>query len=211
MGVVVVVLRDRGQDGEALQACLLELDRAGADGVVELVGAALGVALEVAGEQVGPDPEQQLDLVDRLGQEVTRAGGQAVIAALGGRVRGDDEDGQALGAVDEARDRAQHVQAGHAGHVEVQQNEVGALGGADLGDAARIARADDVLVAGLAQQSADHGDVERLVVDDEDPHRGEHASSVVAADAACHGRDQARGEPEFGVPMFLGSTDPTQS
>ena len=83
VGVVVVVLRDGGQDGEALEAGLLELDGAGANGVVELVGAALGVALEVAGEQVGADPQQELDLVDQLGQEVTCARREAVVAALG--------------------------------------------------------------------------------------------------------------------------------
>jgi hypothetical protein len=36
------------------------------------------MALEVAGEQVGADPEQQIDLVDRLGQEVPRTRGQAL-------------------------------------------------------------------------------------------------------------------------------------
>jgi hypothetical protein len=132
------------------------------------------VTLEVAVEEMGADPEQQLDLVDRLGEEVAGAGGQAVIAPLGGGVGGDHQDGQALGAVDEPADRAEHVQAGHPRHVEVEQDEVGALGGARLRNPARIARADDVLVAGLAQHAADDGDVEGLVVDDEDAHRREH-------------------------------------
>ena len=73
VGVVVVVLRHRGEDGEALHPRLLELDGASADGLVEILGAPLGGELEVTGEQVGADAEQQLDLVDRLGQEVAGA------------------------------------------------------------------------------------------------------------------------------------------
>ncbi len=88
VGVVVVVLRHRGEDGEALQARLLELDGADPDGIIELVGAALGGALKMAREQVRAHPEQQLDLIDGLGEEVAGAGRQAVIDRVGVPLRG---------------------------------------------------------------------------------------------------------------------------
>ena len=104
----------------------------------QLVGLALDRVLVALDPGQGRHPGQQLALVDRLGQEVVGAGLQGLHLLLVA-ARGDHHDRQ-VGGVGLLADPAAHLVAVHAGHHDVQEDEV------DLGPVDRLQR----LLAGLA-------------------------------------------------------------
>ena len=76
-GRVIVILGHRREHDQALQPGLLELGGADPHGLVEQHVAALELLLELARTQQVADAKEQLGRVDRLVDEVARAGRRA--------------------------------------------------------------------------------------------------------------------------------------
>ena len=130
------------------------------------------------------DPHQHLDDVERLADEVLGAG-LAARAACGG-LGGHDEDRQVAVRLDLLQ-ALHHLEPVHAGHLEVEQDQVVAVLAVELADlrAGPCVDATDG-VAGAAQHALEQADVGSLVVDDQDPARREcRPSSTMSVRCAC--------------------------
>jgi hypothetical protein len=127
------------------------------------------VALELLVEQphlqhvvdAGPD----FDQVERLGHEVLRAGLQRAQLVAG--LRGDHQDRQvAVGVV--RLEGFDHLEAVHARHLQVEQDQVVAVLAMQRAHLVRIHGRGDRGVAGFLQHLREQADVGLLIVDDQE-------------------------------------------
>ena len=113
--------------------------------------------------------------VDRLVQVIDRAGVVAFEHVLVFVVVGGEEDDRHAGGLLALLDHLGQLEAGHAGHADVQDEQ-----GEFLGDE-REQRlvggfGPDQPVAGVVQDGFEHGEVLRLIVHDQDVDRARHAN-----------------------------------
>ena len=131
--------------------------------------AVLPLELEVQepGVQEVLDPQEHLDPVERLGQEVLRARGQGALLGRHRHVRGQHQD-RHVGLRGD-RQLAHHGDPVEVRHHQIEQDQVGMELVVESADLTRIRRRDEVAIAGLLQQTLEKPDVRELVVDDQDP------------------------------------------
>jgi hypothetical protein len=134
--------------------------------------------VDEAGLEPRADPEQQLLLVDGLGQEVGGARGESPAPGVGRIVGAQDHDGQVLIGRQTGPDLLDHVDAVAVGHVQVEQDQVGAPALQDGAYLAGIGRGHDVHVALVVEEAPQHHDVRSLVVHDQDPLQLHHPRCV---------------------------------
>ena len=112
--------------------------------------------------------QEQLDLLEGLGDEIARAGLERRSLALARHVGGQHEHGQIrLGPP--RLEASQHLDAVEVGHAEIQQDQIGLELGAEPEHLARVARAPELPIAGVAEQLLQETHHRPLVVDDQDP------------------------------------------
>ena len=111
------------------------------------------------------DARLDLDQIERLADEILGAGLQRAQLVAG--LRGEHDDRQiAVGVV--RLQAFHHLEAVHARHLQVEQDQVVAVLAMQRADLVRIHRRGHARVAGLAQQLLEQADVGLLVVDDQD-------------------------------------------
>ena len=111
------------------------------------------------------DARLDFDQVERLADEILGAGLQRaqLVAGLGG----DHEDRKvAVGIV--GLEAFHHLESVHAGHLQVEQDQVVAVLAMQRADLLRIHGRGDAGVAGLAQHLLEQADIGLLIVDDQD-------------------------------------------
>jgi hypothetical protein len=116
--------------------------------------------------RVFADTRLHFHQVEWLADEVARAGLQG--AQLVSRLGGDDEDRQPCVAIIGLQ-RLDHLEAVHARHLQVQQDEVVAVLAMARANVQRVHRRGHIRVPGLGQHFLEERHVRSLVVDDEDP------------------------------------------
>ena len=111
------------------------------------------------------DARLDFDQVERLADEILCAGLQRaqLVAGLGG----DHEDRKVAVRV-VGLEAFHHLEAVHAGHLQVEQDQVVAVLAMQRADLVRIHGRGDARVAGLAQHLLEQADIGLLVVDDQD-------------------------------------------
>jgi hypothetical protein len=164
------LLRALGEPADAVQ---LPAPQAGdALRLGEVAPAALEGAQVVAGAQQEAHPMHQDVEVERLGDEVRGAGVEGVLDGLAVVVRGHHQHRQGAAPGPGAQPAAEG-QAAHAGHLEIEQDQVGpAVREAVLGGLAAVVL--QHLVAGAAHRAADQQARHRVVVDDQHARRIRH-------------------------------------
>ena len=140
---VVEIVRDARRHGaERAEAFLLDGGVLGqtqlGKGVLQLGGAFADLFLkedvlvlkldlqETVLQQVA-DAQENFRLVERLGEIILGPGGEGAVLGLGGDIGGQHQDGHGVVAVGERLDLLHDVEARDVGHVEVEQDEVGAI------------------------------------------------------------------------------------
>ncbi len=127
------------------------------------------------------DAREQLVVVVGLAQEVLGAGLER--AQLVVRLGGHHQHRQVLLGLDLAQ-AVEHFEAVHAGHVQVQHDQVVVVQAVHGGHRRRVAGTADVGVAGAGQHMFEQGQIDRLVVDQQD-----------LGGVQCGGRVHGRGAP----------------
>jgi hypothetical protein len=128
-----------------------------------------------------PDPQQDLELLERLRQEVLCARRQGLALRLQRRVGREDEHGQEHVRGDLVAELAEHRETVEMRHHEVEQDEVGAELPEQVEGSAGVGGRGQALVAGILKQALHEEHVGRLVVDDQDPRvveRWRHAAGL---------------------------------
>jgi hypothetical protein len=118
--VVVAVLGGHREALERLAARVLEVGGTGADPALEILVAVLERALQAARLEQVADAEEDLDAVERLGDEVAGAETERAAARRRGVVGGEDEDRHAG-----AHDPLEQREAVDLGDLEVEHDEIG--------------------------------------------------------------------------------------
>ena len=135
---------------------------------VEEVAEGLEAGVEDAHLEEVADAEEDLGGVEGLGEKIGGADGEGFAAGFVGGVGGEDEDGWHLLDGDAALEGLDEVEAGEGLHVPVQKQQVGLYVG-KLGEGLRgVGDADANGVTGAAENLAENGDIDLLVIDDED-------------------------------------------
>jgi hypothetical protein len=140
------------------------------------LGRLAGLALaqvEHAGLQQVADAQQHLEDVERLGEKVARPAGQRPLARLRIDVRREHQDGDVVVAVHVLAQLAEDGEPVLVGHVQVQQNQVGAVLVHHGKHLARVRGPGELVVALGAQKALEQVQVGFLVVHQEDGARGE--------------------------------------
>ncbi len=130
--------------------------------------------------------QEQLDLLEGLGDEIARAGLERGSLALARHVGREDEHRQ-VGVGPLLFELAEHLDPVEVGHSQIQQDQIGLELGAVSEDLSRVGRAPEIGVAGVREQlfqEAHHGP---LVVDDQNSGvakrlRRHHVSSKLTRD-----------------------------
>ncbi len=130
--------------------------------------------------------QEQLDLLEGLGDEIARAGLERGPLALARHVGREDEHRQ-VGVGPLLFELAEHLDPVEVGHSQIQQDQIGLELGAVSEDLSRVGRAPEIGVAGVREQlfqEAHHGP---LVVDDQNSGvakrlRRHHVSSKLTRD-----------------------------
>ena len=120
----------------------------------QVVDAQNGIVLVLDGAaaaQDGADAGNHLIQREGLGHVVVAAGTQAGDLVFGGVLRGEEEDGDGASELAQA---AGHLEAVHAGHHDVEDNQIGRLGVGLLEGVAAVTGGDD-LKTGEAQGSGE--------------------------------------------------------
>jgi hypothetical protein len=143
-GLVVAVLgRDR-QALDDLQVCFLELARAGAHPLFERGVLAAQLALQEARQQEIADAQDGLGRIERLVQEVARAHRERASSRLGRRIGRENKDGQPFRPGRLSFEPGQDLEAVRGRHLQVEQDNVRVVLGAEGEGVGRLGRAQDV-------------------------------------------------------------------
>jgi hypothetical protein len=177
-GRVVAELRCPRQAVEDVAAGRLQLLRSLADQRLEAVVVVAQLPVQPARSQQVLDPQPDLVGLERLGDEVLGAPRERLLLRLRRDVGGEHQDGEEVVGRGLGAQRRDHLQSGDARHVQVGADQVeGRRAGEGLAVALerllRLGAGSDVSVAGGAQDAPQQHRVDPLVVDDEDPGRGE--------------------------------------
>ncbi len=167
-GVVVAVFRGKREAFEDLEARLLEFLRAEADQGLEFAVVRGELPLQEPGLEQVVDPQEDLDAVEGLRDEVTGAQQEGPLADGGIAVAGDDEDRKELSGWRQRPDVFEHLEAVDPRHVEVEHEEVGQFGRQPAKGLTRVGRARGASVASRREQSRQERQVRRLIVNDQD-------------------------------------------
>ena len=119
---------------------------------------------------MGPDPGEQFFLGGGFDDVILGTGGKAgndVLLVVAG---GDEQDGNVGGARRRLDDPA-GIQTGHAGHIDIEQNQVRQVTLKD-GQGARTAVGLDHSIAGPGEHGVQQPDGHRIVIDDQDARVG---------------------------------------
>ena len=111
------------------------------------------------------DARLDFDQIERLADEILRAGLQRaqLVTRLG---REHDDREVAVGIV--RLEALHHLESIHAGHLQIEQDQVVGVPAMQRADLLRIHRRGHAGVAGLAQQLLEQADIGLLIVDDQD-------------------------------------------
>ena len=166
--VVVAVLCRQRQALQQLEPGLFQVGGALADSLLEVLVAVEQLQLQAPRlEQVG-DPQAHLDRLERLAQEVVGAGGQRALARRSGGVGRQDEDRDARRPRGDGPQDLHQLEAVRRRHLQVEQDQVGRRGLAEVVDRRGVDRDSHVLVAPLRKHPLQQDHVRLLVVDYED-------------------------------------------
>ena len=129
------------------------------------------VEVEVSRVEEILDPQEHLDPVKRLGQEVLGAGLQRALLRLGGRIGREDQDREIdiLGDLKLSHD-GDPIQIRHH---QVEQEQIRLILTVQGEHLPGIRGAANLPIAGLGQRALEEPNVRRLIVDDEDSRLGE--------------------------------------
>ena len=132
------------------------------------------------------DARLDFDQIERLADEILGAGLQRaqLVAGLGG----EHEDRKVAVRV-VGLEAFHHLESIHAGHLQVEQDQVVAVLAMQRADLLRIHRRGDAGVAGLAQQLLEQADIGLLIVDDQDA----GVENVGLVQSSCLSSDCSRG------------------
>ena len=186
-GVVVAILGGAGEPVDDLDVRAGERARPLLDGQLEPLLLALELRVELPGDEQVADPQQRLDAVERLGEEIARPHRQRPLLHRRRVVGGDDQHRQVALDGEQRPQRLHHLEAVEVRHVQVEDDQVGPRDRHLADDLARVGEGGDVAAARGGQQPIEHAHVGRLVVDDEDSRRaqdvadGNHAGGIIAA------------------------------
>ena len=114
------------------------------------------------------DAQEHLGLVERLGEEILRAGGQRPVLGLGGHVSREHEHGHGIFARGQRLDLLHDVEARDVGHVEVKQDEIRPEVQEKRHRLPRVRDALDACRADQLEDTLQEADVGLLIVHDED-------------------------------------------
>ena len=168
-GLVIPVLRRKGQALERLDLGLLGITRALPHAGLEVVVLLLQLQVEPARVEHVADPQQHLFGVEGLREEVVRPAGQCLALGVLRDVGREDEHGQVRTRRDQHPEKLQDPEPVEPGHVQVEQDEVRLVAGQDLGDRAGVGDRLEPPVAAPGQDPLEQPNVRLLVVDDQDP------------------------------------------
>ena len=132
-----------------------------------LVAVQLGV--QRTGLEQVVDPQQQLGVAERLGEEVARTDGEGALTGRLGDVGGEHQDRHVAVGCDQRLDLGHHLEAVRRRHVEVEHQQVGLEGHEPLHREAGVVDGLEVGVPGALEHAPEDHEVGVLVVDDEDP------------------------------------------
>ena len=111
------------------------------------------------------DARQHFGQIERFADEILRAGFQR--AQLVARLGGDHEDRKIAVRFDFLQ-AFHHLESVHAGHLQIEQDQVVAVLAVKLADLLRIHRGRDASIAGAAQHLLEQPDIGFLIVNDQD-------------------------------------------
>jgi hypothetical protein len=167
--VIVPELGGQGEPLEGLDLRLLELVGSDLHPLFQRLVLNPELLVQEPNLEHVPDPEQDLVEVEWLGQEVLRPGCQGPSPCLGGRVCGEDEDGQVRVPRGQRLQQLHHFESVHVRHQQIEEDQVRLAFGDQTGDLARLRGARDVAVPSVRQRPLQEPDVGFLVIHDQDP------------------------------------------
>ena len=166
-GRVVAVLGRERQPAERFDPRLVEVARAVVDELLEHEVLLACLELQEADLQQVLDPQQHLDHVEGLGQEVAGAARQRALLCLDRDV-GRDHEHREPAALEPGLQLREHLEPVRIGHVEVEDQQVRRLLRAHRHHVRGVHRALDRGVAVVLEHALQQLDVGGLIVDDQD-------------------------------------------
>ena len=170
---IVQLVRDARQE-RAHRRDLLALQQALgplADGGLERAVVPLDLEVEPPARQKISHAQEDLEVLERLREEIRRAGAERAPFRLQRGVRRQDDDRHVIVVADLGSELREHGEAVDVRHHQIQHHQVGPCAAVARERLARVGRARDVGEAGAVEQPLEQPDVRRIVVHHENAGR----------------------------------------